>query len=137
MNPAHMKYIILLACLIMYACNSNKETNKEADSTSTKSTGFEVQKFAGVFYDTLPCADCPGIVTQLYLKPDNSFIMEQAYLGKSVVYDLGKWSVTDSILKLTGSEGPRQFKVVNFAVIKLLDNEGRMIDDTTNAHIIL
>jgi copper homeostasis protein (lipoprotein) len=132
-----MKYILLLTCLIIYACNSNKGGNKETDSTANKPKGFEVKKFAGVFFDTLPCADCPGIVTQLYLKPDNSFIMEQAYLGKSVVYDLGKWSVTDSILKLTGSEGPRQFKVVNFAVIKLLDNEGRMIDDTTNAHIIL
>jgi copper homeostasis protein (lipoprotein) len=132
-----MKYILLLTCLIIYACNSNKRDNKETDSTANKPKDFEVKKFAGIFFNTLPCADCPGIATQLYLKPDNSFIMEQAYLGKSVAYDLGKWSVTDSILKLISSEGPRQFKVVNFAAIKLLDNEGRMIDDTTNNHIIL
>src|SRR4051794_10933420 len=131
MNPASMKYIILLTCLIIYACKNNKESDQETDNTAKKPAGFEVQKFAGVFYDTLPCADCPGIATQLNLKPDNSFIMEQAYLGRSVVYDLGKWSVTDSILKLTGSEGPRQFKILNYAAIKLLDNEGRMIYDTT------
>ena len=132
-----MKYIFVLTCLIMYACNSNKGDTKEADSTASKPASFDIKKFSGVFYDTLPCADCPGIVTQLDLKPDNSFVMEQKYLERSVVYDIGKWSVTDSILKLTSSEGPKQFKVLNFAAIRLLDNEGRMIYDTANARIVL
>ena len=132
-----MKYLYLLACLTMFACNSNKVDNKDADSTAAKPNSFEAKKFAGVFFDTLPCADCPGIVTQLNLKPDNSFVMEQKYLDRSVIYDIGKWSVTDSILKLTSNEGPKQFKVLNYAAIRLLDNEGRMIYDTTNTRIVL
>jgi len=136
-KPVLMKYILVLTCLILCACNNNKGTNKTTDSAANKKGGFELQKLDGVFYDTLPCADCPGIATQLELKPDNSFILEQAYLGKSVLYDLGKWSVTDSILKLTGSEGPKQFKILNHAAIRLLDNEGRMTYDTTSTHIVL
>lgn len=132
-----MKYFLVLTCLILCACHSNTNNSTPTDTTVKKSTGFEVKELAGLFYDTLPCADCPGIATKLYLKPDNSFIMEQAYVGKSVMYDLGKWSVTDSILKLNSSEGPRQFKILNYAEIKLLDNEGRILYDTTNTRITL
>ena len=132
-----MKYLFVLTGLLLCACRSNTVNNNTADTTATKPAGFEVKPFAGVFYDTLPCADCSGIATQLYLKPDNSFIMEQNYLGKNLVYNIGRWSVTDSILKLNGNEGISQFKILNNATMRLLDNEGRMLYDTTNTHIIL
>lgn len=131
-----MKYIFVFICITISACNSNKTSNGNADSTAAQPTGFDVRNVAGVFYDTLACDSCPGIATKLYLKPDNSFILEQAYVGKNVAYDLGKWSITDSILKLTGNEGPKQFKILNHASIKLLDNEGRMPYDST-ARLVL
>lgn len=130
-----MKYFLVVACLLLCACHSNKQKNTTADSTAKMPEGFEIKKFSGLFFDTLPCADCPGIATNLYLKPDDSFIMEQAYIGKNIVYNLGKWSITDSILKLTGTEGISQFTILNHAAIKLLDNEGSIMYDTTNARI--
>ncbi|TKK67158.1 hypothetical protein FC093_14830 [Ilyomonas limi] len=131
-----MKHLFVLTCLLFFACN-NKKNNNNNNRTANQPTGFGTKNVAGVFYDTLPCADCPGMAAKLYLKPDNSFIMELAYIGKNVVYDLGKWSLTDSILKLTGTEGISQFKILNHATIKLLDNEGRMIYDTTNRRLTL
>ena len=131
-----MKHLFALTCLMLFACH-NKNNSADAHNTANQPTAFDMNNVAGVFYDTLPCADCPGVATRLYLKPDNSFIMEQAYIGKNIVYDLGKWSITDSIVKLTGIEGLSQFKILNHATIKLLDNEGRMIYDTTNARLVL
>lgn len=131
-----MKYPLLVCCFILFACN-NKKNKPETSTLPNKPTGFEVKQLSGVFYDTLPCTGCPGIATRLYLKPDNSFIIEQAYIGKNVVYDLGKWFVTDSILKLTGNEGAKQFKILNLTEIKLLDNEGRMPYGTANTRISL
>ena len=126
-----MRFFIFFSVLFLCACHNSTLQSTSADSTTAKKTpGFEVKQLSGVFYDTLPCADCPGIATRIYLKPDNSFIMEQAYVGKNIVYDMGKWYTTDSILKLTSTEGPRQFKIISYAEIKLLDNEGRMINDT-------
>ncbi len=126
-----MKYGLLFMLIVLAACHGNSLHSDATDSTiAKKPAGFEVKQMAGVFYDTLPCADCPGIATKIYLKPDNSFIMEQVYVGKHTVYDIGKWSTTDSVLKLTSTEGPRQFKILSYAEIKLLDNEGRMMNDT-------
>jgi copper homeostasis protein (lipoprotein) len=132
-----MKYSFVLICLILFACHNKNNSNNTINKTANQPRGFDVKNIQGVFYNTLPCADCPGIATKLYLKPDDSFIMEQKYLNRNIVYDLGRWSVTDSILKLTGTEGISQFKILNQATIKLLDNEGRMIYDTTSAHLVL
>lgn len=131
-----MKYLFVLSTLLLFACNTKKNNDSEP-GTAIQPASFDLKNITGVFGDTLPCADCPGVATKLYLKPDNSFIMEQAYIGKNVVYNLGKWSVTDSILKLTGTEGISQFKIINHATIKLLDNEGRMAYDTANARLLL
>jgi copper homeostasis protein (lipoprotein) len=133
-----MKYFCVILFLTFLACN-NKNNSSDTAATDTPSSqpGFDLKALAGVFHDTLPCTDCDGIAARLYLRPDNSFVMEQAYLGKSVAYDIGKWSVVDSILKLTGNEGPRQFKILNLAEIKLLDNEGRMPYDTANTRLTL
>src|SRR5690348_16929743 len=104
-----MKLLSVLTCLLLFACH-NKNNNTNTHNVANPSTAFTIRNVAGVFYDTLPCADCPGIATKLHLKPDNSFIMEQSYIGKSIVYNLGRWSITDSIIKLTGTEGISQFK---------------------------
>ena len=131
-----MKYLFVLTSFLIFACN-NKKNNTDENGIGNQPASFDVKNVTGVFFDTLSCADCPGIATKLYLKPDNSFIMEQNYIGRNTVYNLGKWSVTDSILKLTGTEGTSQFKLLNHATIKLLDNEGRMMYDTTNARLML
>ena len=131
-----MKYILpFLFSVAIASCHSNdnaSETgNTQSDSTvGVKPTGFEVKQLSGVFYDTLPCADCPGIATKIYLKPDRTFIMEQEYVSKKIAYQTGTWTNSDSLLRLSGTTDTQQFKIESYALLEVLDTEGKEIAGT-------
>ncbi len=36
---------------------------------------------AGAYSDTLPCSDCMGILTELIIQPDTTFVLRERYLG--------------------------------------------------------
>lgn len=133
--------LFTLCCLGALACNNsatpgtaaaNPDSVQHAAALSPFSTG----NFAGYFADTIPCADCAGIVTHLDLKKDSSFIMEQEYLGAKdtahrFIYQLGSWTVVDSTLRLSEvTEGPRQFTINHQGELGILDNEGAVITNT-------
>ena len=127
-----MKYVLpFLLCVVIAACgggNNPSTVDTGADSTvGAKPTGFAVAQLAGVFYDTLPCADCPGIATKVYLKPDQTFVMERDYVGKNVAYETGTWAISDSLLHLTGTSSPQQFKIESYALLDVLDTDGKEI----------
>ena len=126
-----MKYItsILVLCTAISSCHSNADIKSStSDSTvAKKPQGYEVKQLSGVFYDTLPCADCPGIATKVYLKPDKTFVMERQYVSKGTSYETGTWSVNDSLLQLTGTDSPQHFKIDSYAKLLLLDNENKEI----------
>lgn len=109
------------------ACrNSSSTRHKQKETLDTTAS-----KFAGVFTDTIPCADCAGIVMTIDVKPDHTYVLEEDYLaGKKehFFYSVGQWLITDSILNLTNSsEGARQYEILNNAEIRLLDNAGKPI----------
>ncbi len=126
-----MKYIVSILVLItvISSCHTNADTKSTtADSTiGKKPQGYEVKQLAGVFNDTLPCADCPGIAAKVYLKPDLTFVMENQYIGKSISYQTGTWQLNDSLLQLSGTSDTQHFKIANYAEIDMLDKEGKEI----------
>ncbi len=127
-----MKFVvaIFLVIIIISACHSNADVkNTSSDSTiNKKPEGYGIKQLAGVFYDTLPCADCPGIATKLYLRPDMTFVMERQYVGKGTFYETGTWLFQDSLLQLTGEDSPQQFKIMSHAALEVLDAEGKEIN---------
>ena len=130
-----MKYTaaVVVFVTILSACHSNSDINStSADSSAGKKPqGYVVKQLAGLFYDTLPCADCPGIATKLYLKPDKTFVLEKEYISKSTSYETGVWAVNDSLLQLTGTDSPQHFKIISYAKLSMLTNEGKEIQSGT------
>lgn len=130
-----MKYILpFLLSVAILSCHSNTATdtgNTQSDSTvGAKPTGFETKQLSGVFYDTLPCADCPGIATKMYLKPDQTFLMEREYVGKkSTAYETGTWNHSDSMLQLLSPTDTQQFKIESYALLHVLSADGKEITD--------
>ena len=132
LNESYFMQILIACFFILFfaaSCNSNSSSSKPGESLDTSAA-----KFAGVFSDTIPCADCAGIVTTLNIKPDHTYILEEEYLkGKkgNVFYSMGRWIVTDSVLHLNNlTEGTRQFEILSHASIRMLDNEGKSIADS-------
>ena len=96
--------------------------------------------FAGMFMGTLPCASCAGIDTQLELKDDYSFMLNETYRESKDAGPFrikGTWSAEEDghLLRLdpeSKSENDRLFQVVANDEIKLLDADGKPLVGTPN-----
>lgn len=86
-------FCIAMLGLTAWSCGSNSP--KQAVNEPTVSV-------IGYYADTLPCADCNGIYTQLELKNDSTFVLFETYVGKDTVAycTLGFWAEIDGQVQL-------------------------------------
>lgn len=83
-----------LACLLLIACSQNngtaplKESDLEQSATTQSKSSASVTDsaetsldWAGEYTGTFPCADCEGIKTELELKSDKTYELNEEYLG--------------------------------------------------------
>ncbi len=92
------------------SCDNKTSVPVKEQSSLPDITGNLYVEMAGVYSDTLPCSDCPGIVTDLTLKPDTTFELHERHLlheGRAVKSESysGVYSFTDDFkkMKLTSS----------------------------------
>lgn len=129
---------LIAGLIFLFSCKNNAHSDaaKGKDSAAAALQSNILSHAPAVFLDTLPCADCEGIVTKVFLDADSTFIMEQSFLGvkdtnQHVFYDLGKWNIKDSIIQISStSNQPMSFKYVSENVLELLDNSGKAFPDT-------
>jgi uncharacterized lipoprotein NlpE involved in copper resistance len=88
--------------------------------------------WSGTYKGIIPCADCEGIVTEIDLNKDMTFISRTKYQGKGnqkVFEEKGSfvWDKTGSFIFLKGvNETPKQYKVGENKLIQL-DMKGKVI----------
>ena len=114
----HMiKYFVFLfiSALLLTACQDNS-TSKESLSDSlevkkqqqqtTASVTITNASWPGTYSGTVPCADCPGIKTELTLLADNTYELKQVYLESKVdeIKNQGSfiWMADSSGIELVG-----------------------------------
>lgn len=88
------------------------------------------QSYRGV----LPCADCGGIDTSLFLEKDGTFILREQYQttreGNNTFASYGQWRRTADKLVLTDSSGEkRYFRPVDKG-LEMLDQQGLPINSS-------
>ena len=54
-----------------------------------------MQKAAGVYAGELPCADCSGIRTTLYLRANGVYTRISEYGGRDTFEDGGQWTIDE------------------------------------------
>ncbi|MDD1619917.1 MAG: copper resistance protein NlpE [Methylococcaceae bacterium] len=117
-----------------------------AETTETKDkdehhahNSFE---WPGIYYGSLPCADCVGIKTQLALNKNNSYVMITQYLGKSEreFVEKGKytWSNQSKTIVLTpkNSSTTQQYAVAENTLIQLDANGNRISGKQADRYIL-
>ncbi|MEC5317931.1 envelope stress response activation lipoprotein NlpE [Brenneria populi subsp. brevivirga] len=86
------------------------------------------QSYRGI----LPCADCEGIDTSLFLSEDGTFILRQHYQttreGTNTFAEYGQWRRTADKLVLTDSHGDKLYFRPQGSDLEMLDQEGIPID---------
>lgn len=91
----------------------------------------------GVYFGTLPCADCEGIETKITLSNDGSYSVNQTYLGRVEGFfeSRGQFSWNDSgnIITLENESGANQYFVGENVLFKL-DMNGQRVEGDLAAH---
>ncbi len=115
------------------------ETAETKEKTEHHAHSFE---WPGIYYGSLPCADCVGIKTQLALNKNNSYVMITQYLGKSEreFVEKGKytWSNQSNTIVLTPKNGSttQQYTVGENTLIQLDANGNRMSGKQADRYIL-
>lgn len=117
--------------LLLVACQGGTEQD-QVPSTETTVPPAPAE-WVGLYADTLPCADCPGIYTMLELRHDSTYVLREEYLERdSIPYGtIGKWSVKDGKLALRTFDTPMYWSWDGEG-LRRLDADGKPIDSPLN-----
>lgn len=114
----------------LFGCN-NSEMAALKPTQSAELTPMQ-QSWRGV----IPCADCEGIETSLFLGKDGTWVMNDHYQGvnrePSSFGSYGTWARTADKLVLTDSHGEKSFYRAKGDKLEMLDREGNPIDSKLN-----
>lgn len=141
--PTIKKYFswVMLASLVLTACadnSSSKESlsdsleNKKQEQQVTASVTITNASWPGTYSGTVPCANCPGILTELTLLADNTFELKQVYEDekKSETKNQGNFTwMPDSMgIELQGlKEMPTKFLMQEKQLV-MLNREGKAVE---------
>ncbi len=94
-NAPGVLFLALLA-----ACST--APTEEQDTTVPEPVVEAPVQWPGYYDGTLPCADCPGIVTQLWVRSDSTFVLRQRSIDKDsmAIGMIGEWGVRDGAMHL-------------------------------------
>ncbi|QIL76352.1 MULTISPECIES: copper resistance protein NlpE [Hymenobacter] len=144
--------LLLLACLLLLATACERPTGSTVDSTdaslpadgmvgraaspstSSPSIAVATEGLGGIYQGLLPCADCAGIETVLYLYPDSTYMERRTYLdqpkeGNNDQVSSGRWAqVSANLVRLTrrSAAGPTDYRMRPRA-LQQLDLDGQEI----------
>ena len=148
-----MKYSILatfLAFLFFLGCKSDANYGSNESSTSSNlassesidHTAIKARDHIGWYKGLLPCADCDGIETSLYLMANNAYLLTKVYTGLEdgkAYKNIGdfEWSDDGTMVTLSNmGDAPNKFIVEDTRAIQL-DKEGNRVEgDLADQYIL-
>lgn len=121
-----------IACgvFLLIGCNNRSESQPLQAVQPLEAKAMQ-QSFRGL----LPCADCEGIDTSLFLEKDGTWVMNQRYQGApqpAQFASWGKWARTADKLVLTDTNGEKRYFRVKGDNLEMLDLEGNPIESPLN-----
>ena len=120
--------------LALMAAGGSYEFEPVGEGPSAKAPAL--QGLPASFSGTLPCADCPGILYQLNLLPDHTFVSRMSYQERDTqVDDRGIWELAGDgkTLVLRGRGGETQkFALRDRDTLRKLDRAGQEIASKLN-----
>lgn len=121
------------------SCNTVKSTANTTEISDSHTAQNSVD-YDGIYLGILPCADCEGIKTTIYLNQDNTYVMKQEYLGKSenIIEEKGDfiWAKNANIISLkpTNANGQKLKLFVGENYLTMLDQSGNKITGSLADH---
>lgn len=118
---AHLAAVALL--ILAGSCSQGPRTEGTDDpGTHTVSTASPKAMFIGRYKGILPCADCPGIVTQLWVRADSTFFLLEHYIDRDTVPygSFGRWMVVNDLLSTgSGTDKPEFWRITEHGLMNV------------------
>lgn len=129
---------IAAALLVLAVLGGCMPRSKEPPDMHTSRNALD---WAGRYEGVLPCADCPGIKTQLVLHPDGRFELQRQYIDRSVAAQTTSgrflWNNAGNTIILDATGSGQQFRVGEGRLL-LIDRDGKVPPwDTPNRVLTL
>ncbi|HFU1237686.1 TPA: envelope stress response activation lipoprotein NlpE [Citrobacter braakii] len=124
---------VVAACTLfsLIGCNNRTEVDVLQPTRAAELKPMQ-QSWRGI----LPCADCEGIETSLFLEKDGTWVMNERYQGvrdePSSFASYGTWARTADKLVLTDSKGEKSYYRAKGEALEMLDREGNPIESQFN-----
>ncbi len=85
---------------------------------------------SGKYDGTMPCADCEGIESSLYLDKSGVYSLNSTYVGRDdyTYQTSGVWFINQNEKVLELVDDQMQYYVVADDVLELLDKHGKRVD---------
>jgi len=136
----HLLFFVVVAGLLSFNCNnkSGKGRSTALDASHNSANSVDWQ---GTYNGTLPCADCPGILTELTLNNDNSYNLKTKYLGRdsTAEEESGNFSWNkegNTITLATAKNRPAQYQVGENKITQL-NRSGKTITGALAENYVL
>lgn len=130
MNKAIVSLAVAMTLFALMGCNNRGEVESVSPVRAEKLKPMQ-QSWRGI----LPCADCEGIETSLFLEKDGTWVMNQDYQGgkaPSNFASYGRWARTADKLVLTDASGEKLYFRAKGSALEMLDREGNPIRSQLN-----
>jgi copper homeostasis protein (lipoprotein) len=125
-----MKILAIFSLLLItFSCSSQQKIGDEHSSQNSLD-------WTGVYAGTIPCADCEGIEMTVRLNADNTYALEQSYIGKSkeIFSETGSfdWLEQDNKIVFAKEKSTRYYFQVMENKLRFLDQSGNIITGDLN-----
>lgn len=128
MSKKVLTVVAVLSLFALFGCNNRNDAQAVASEHTTPLKPMQ-QSYRGI----IPCADCEGIETSLFLEASGTWIMNQSYLGKNTSFaTYGEWARTADKLVLTPNQGEKQYFLPKDDSLVMLDTKGEPIESSLN-----
>jgi hypothetical protein len=132
----HFLFVFLTTILSNYSCNE-KQTQKSSQAASEKKF-TEIPGWTGIFQDTLPCADCPGLLTWLEIRQDGYYKRISTRIGEADVFahtrsTLARWKFDSEyqmiVLDSATEKAYMAFTPQNDSTLIACDSKGKPLEN--------
>lgn len=131
MKKTLLSAMAVFTLVTLIGCNNRSEVDALQPTQAAELKPMQ-QSWRGI----LPCADCEGIETSLFLEKDGTWVMNERYQGvreePSSFASYGTWARTADKLVLTDSQGEKSWYRAKGDALEMLDREGNPVQSQLN-----
>jgi len=95
--------LVLFLALALVRCGTPAPTEIPTTTNDTAAVATKVPvEWTGYYTGKLPCTDCPGIETTLWVRGDSSFILQQLRIDRDTVPQglVGSWTTVNGLMTI-------------------------------------